>query len=147
MNRTTGPRGLALIKSFEGCKLESYRCPAGIPTIGYGHTGPDVTDGMSIPQRMADQLLAQDLRRFEKAINELVLVPLTQCEFDALVAFVYNVGIGAFTTSTMRALLNKHDLGGAALEFQRWNKAGGKPLPGLTRRRAAERALFETDDD
>lgn len=139
-------RGLDLLKHFEGCELAAYKCPAGVWTIGYGHTGPEVGPGHRITKADAEDLLRADLAKFEGAVSRLVQVPLTQYEFDALVCFVYNVGVGAFEKSTMLALLNKSDYPGAAIQFLRWNKANGNALPGLTRRRAAERELFELDE-
>ena len=139
-------KGLELIKQHEGCRLTVYRCPAGKPTVGYGHTGPDVDRwgiGTKISQQAADSLLASDVARFEQAVGRLVLVPVNQYQFDALVSFAFNLGAGALGMSTLLKRLNAGDYKGAAAEFGRWNKAGGKILPGLTRRRAAERALFE----
>lgn len=134
--------GIKLVKSFEGLKLVAYKCPAGIWTIGYGHTGPDVTPGQVITQAQADALLARDLERFEAGVARLVKVPMTQNQLDALVCFSYNLGLGALQGSTLLRLLNAGDYAGAAAQFPRWDKAGGKVLPGLTRRRAAEQALF-----
>lgn len=141
MARKIGCAGLALIKQFEGCQLTAYRCPAGIWTIGYGSTGPHVQPGMRISQARAEQLLQEDLSRFE-AIVDRAAPSATQGQFDAMVAFSFNVGISAFSAST---LLRKHkagDFAGARAEFARWNKASGKVLNGLTRRRAAEAALY-----
>ncbi|WP_019099941.1 lysozyme [Chromobacterium haemolyticum] len=138
----TSDAGIALVKSFEGLKLIAYKCPAGVWTIGYGHTGPDVTPGQVITQAQADALLARDLERFEAGVARLVKVPMTQNQFDALVCFSYNLGLGALQGSTLLRLLNAGDYAGAAAQFPRWNKAGGKELPGLTRRRSAEHALF-----
>ena len=134
--------GLDLIKQFEGLYLKAYRCPAGVPTIGYGHTA-GVAMGQTITQQQADDYLRRDVRQFERAVARLVTVPLTQGQFDALVSFSFNLGEGALAQSTLLRLLNAGDYAGAGLEFERWNKAGGRVLPGLVRRRAAERALFE----
>lgn len=134
--------GLDLIKQFEGLYLKAYRCPAGVPTIGYGHTA-GVAMGQTITQQQADDYLRRDVRQFERAVSRLVTVPLTQGQFDALVSFAFNLGDGALAQSTMLRLLNAGDYTGAAAQFDRWNKAGGRVLPGLVRRRAAERALFE----
>ena len=139
--RKMGAAGLKIVKQFEGCKLSAYRCPAGIWTIGYGSTGPHVKPGMVITRQRADALLQDDLARFEAAVDNAA-PRASQNQFDAMVAFAFNVGITAFTKST---LLRKHkagDFAGARAEFARWNKAGGKVLPGLTRRRAAEAALY-----
>lgn len=139
---TPSPRALDLIKQFEGLKLSAYICPAGVPTIGYGTT-KGVQMGDTITAAEAERLLAEDVAVFAKGVREAVKVPLEQHEFDALVSFAYNVGLGAFRASTLLRLLNAGDKAGAARQFDRWNKAGGKPLAGLTRRRAAERKLFE----
>ncbi|MBB5519309.1 lysozyme [Amphiplicatus metriothermophilus] len=142
----TSPNGVALIKRFEGLELEAYQDIAGIWTIGYGHTGPDVKPGMKITEAEAEALLKRDLKPREEAVERLVKVPLNQNEFDALVSFVYNVGIEAFRKSTALRRLNKGDRIGAAEALTWWNKAtvGGvlREVAGLTRRRAAERALF-----
>lgn len=134
--------GLDLIKQFEGLYLNAYRCPAGVPTIGYGHTA-GVAMGQTITQQQADDYLRRDVRQLERAVARLVTVPLTQGQFDALVSFAFNLGEGALAQSTLLRLLNAGDYAGAAAQFDRWNKAGGRVLPGLVRRRAAERALFE----
>ena len=134
--------GLDLIKQFEGLYLNAYRCPAGVPTIGYGHAA-GVAMGQTITQQQADDYLRRDVRQFERAVSRLVRVPLTQGQFDALVSFAFNLGEGALAQSTLLRLLNAGDYAGAAAQFDRWNKAGGCVLPGLVRRRAAERAMFE----
>lgn len=134
--------GLDLIKGFEGLRLNAYQDSAGVWTIGYGHTGPDVRPGMSITQAQAEQLLRQDVARFEQAVRDNVRVPLTQNQFDALVSFTYNVGEGALQDSTLLRKLNAGDYAGAQTEFGRWVYAGGERLEGLERRRAAEAALF-----
>lgn len=136
-----------LIKRFESLRLEVYCCPSGIPTIGYGHTA-GVTLGMSpITAELAEEWLREDLARFEKAVTDAVRVPLQQHEFDALVAFVFNVGVSAFRTSTLVRHLNDGDRAGAAAEFPKWNKGtvNGKlvVMPGLIARRLRERQLFE----
>ena len=137
----TSQSGIELIKSFEGCRLEAYKCPAGIWTIGYGHTA-GVEKGQKITQEQAETFLKQDLKRFENVINEVVRVAITQNQFDALVSFTYNVGIGALKTSTLLRLLNSADYIGAAEQFDRWVFAGQIKLAGLVRRRKAERELF-----
>lgn len=139
--RKTSAAGIALIVRFEGERLAAYLCPAGVWTIGVGHTGPDVRPGLRIARDRSRALLMQDLARFEQAVARLAPVA-TQAQFDALVAFAFNVGSDALAGST---LLRKHkavDYAGAAAEFARWNKAGGKALPGLTARRAAEARLY-----
>jgi len=134
--------GLDLIRGSEGLSLKAYVCPAGILTIGYGHTGKDVTPHLVITQDQANQLLRQDVARFETSVNELVTVPMTQGMFDALVSFAYNLGAGALQSSTLLKKLNAGDKAGAADEFLRWNKANGQVLKGLTVRRESERVLF-----
>ncbi|HXI87613.1 MAG TPA: lysozyme [Parvularculaceae bacterium] len=138
--------GVDLIKRFEGKELAAYQDIAGIWTIGYGHTGPDVKPGMKISDAEADDLLRKDLKPREDAVGRLVKTPLNQNEFDALVSFIYNVGENAFKNSTARARLNKGDRTGAAEAIGWWNKATVdgvlRPVAGLTRRRAAESALF-----
>ena len=134
-------KGLELIKHFEGCKLKAYRCSAGVLTIGYGHTGEDVKEGMTIDQAKADALLYDDVIRFERGVNQL-LFNIKQCQFDALVSFAFNLGLGNLKSSTLLKKILANDYDAAADQFLRWNKAGGKVLAGLTKRREAERALF-----
>ncbi len=151
----TGERGLALIKEFEGCKLSAYQCPAGKWTIGYGSTfygdGTPVGKGRTLPTELAAlELLKVTLVQFEKDVNSLVKVPITQNQFDALISFAYNLGSDidkddiaeGLGDSTLLKKLNNRDYFGAAAEFHKWDKAGGKPLAGLTRRRKAESELF-----
>jgi lysozyme len=130
------------IKRFEGVSLKAYVCPAGVWTIGYGSTGPHVKQGMVITPAQADALLAADLRRFEDGVIKLVKVPLEQGQFDALVSFAFNVGLTALAGSTLLRKLNSGDYVGAQMQFGRWNKAGGKVLDGLSKRRAAEVELW-----
>lgn len=143
---TVSQAGLDLIKSHEGCKLTSYKCPAGIWTIGYGNTyyedGSKVTSGQTITQNRAEQLLAMTVQSFATRVRALVTVDLTQNQLDALVSFSYNIGIGAFQSSTLLRKLNSGDYSGAANEFKRWNKGGGKVLQGLVTRRQHETNLF-----
>lgn len=146
----TSKAGIQLIQSHEGLRLKPYLCPAGIPTIGYGSTFyPDgsavkMTDA-AITKERATELLAYALQKFENAVNDLVTQPLTQNQFDALVSFVYNVGPGAFTKSTLRRKVNANPNDPSmAAEFARWNKGGGKVLPGLVKRRAEEAKLYFT---
>lgn len=137
--------GIELIKSFEGCVLTGYPDVGGVPTVGYGSTGPDVYIGMKITQAEAERRLAKELERFENGVSNLVKVAINQNEFDALVSFSFNVGLGAFQRSTLLRLLNDgtaRDI--VSSEFLRWNKVDGKPVEGLTRRRKAEQALFLT---
>lgn len=124
----------------EGMVLRTYRCQAGVLTIGVGHTGPDVMEDMVISEHTAKSLFTSDVARFEACVNKAGERP--QCEFDALVSFAFNVGTGNFLSSTMFKLLLKGESSLAAEEFPRWNKAKGKVLPVLTRRRAREKRLF-----
>ncbi|MBD2465104.1 lysozyme [Oscillatoria sp. FACHB-1407] len=133
--------GLDLIKQFEGLKLEAYICPAGVPTIGYGTTA-GVKMGDRITAEQAEVLLRKDVEKFERAVVNAVKVPLTENQFSALVSFTYNLGAGALQKSTLLKLLNQGNYEAAAQEFPKWNKAAGKVLTGLTRRRQAEQALF-----
>jgi len=135
-------RGIDLIKSFEGCRLEAYKCPAGIWTIGYGATGPSIKEGMKWTQEQAEAALLKHVAEFESAVNSMVTVPITQAQFDALVSFVYNIGPNAFRKSTLLDLLNDGDYSGAAQQFARWISKGTPAEPGLRRRREAERQLF-----
>ena len=142
----TSEKGIALIKQFEGCKLTAYQDSVGVWTIGYGWTQPvdgkPIRAGMTIKQETAERLLKTGLVIYESDVSRLVKVGLTQGQFDALVSFTYNLGARSLSTSTLLRKLNAGDYAGAADEFLRWNKAGGKVLNGLTRRREAERALF-----
>lgn len=139
--------GLDLIKKWEGFRSTPYKDAVGVPTIGYGSTfypnGKKVrlTDP-SISQDKATEMLRETVKTFEDAINVAVTVPLRQNQFDALCSLAYNIGAKAFKESTLVKLLNKGDEYGAATQFVRWNKAGGKELRGLTLRRRDERDLF-----
>ena len=137
----TSNNGINLIKQFEGCALTAYKCPAGVWTIGYGHT-KNVKQGMKITNEHATNLLKDDLKTYEGYVNKYVKVKLNQNQFDALVSFTFNCGGGALKSSTLLKKLNKGDYTSAANELLRWNKASGKILAGLTRRRKAEKALF-----
>lgn len=139
-------RGIETIKRHEGLRLDSYQDAAGVWTIGYGHT-ETARPGQRITVETAERLLMQDIEQFESAVNRLVQVPLTQSQFDALVSFTFNVGIGALERSTLRWLLNNADYAGAADQLLRWNRAGGRVLAGLVARRDAERDLFLRQDD
>ena len=141
-----GLKGLALIKSFEGCKLDSYQDSVGVWTCGYGTTGPDIVEGITFTQAQAERRLMDSLDSVEQCVERHVTATLTQNQFDALCAFVYNVGCVAFSGSTMLKKVEAGDFVQAAQEFQRWNRAGGNVLAGLTRRRTAEARLFVTPD-
>lgn len=135
-----GQAGIDLIKQYEGCRLTAYKCPAGVWTIGYGHTGSDVKDGLTITPVKAEQLLKSDLTKFEKHVQNFdSKYHWNQNEFDALVSFAFNVGsINQLTANKTRT---KAQIAQAMLLY---NKAAGKVLPGLTKRRQAERQLFLT---
>lgn len=137
-----GARGLALIESFEKLALAAYQDQGGIWTIGYGHVGPDAFDGATCSVDRAVGWLTQDTQKAALAVLRSVDVPLTQNQFDAVVAFTFNVGVGAEAHSTLCRLLNTKDFAAAADEFPRWNHVAGVVSDGLTRRRAAERELF-----
>ena len=134
--------GLKLTSLFEGCRLLAYKCPAGIWTIGYGHTH-GVHEGQTCTQEQADAWLVEDIESTERMVNHLVKVPMTQGQYDALVDFAFNLGASALSGSTLLALLNAGNYEGAAEQFERWHHVGGKDCAGLFRRRAAERAEFE----
>ena len=143
----TSQTGINLIKFFEGFRTKAYQDSVGIWTIGYGHT-KGVKEGMIITETKAEELLKKDLEYFEDHVTTLVKIPITQNQFDALVSFTFNVGEGNLKKSTLLKKLNNvivpvHKvLEVVADEFLRWNKAGGKVLSGLTKRRKAERLLF-----
>lgn len=141
---TPSASALSLVKSFEGFSSTAYKCPAGIWTIGYGTT-KNVKEGDTVDAEEAEALLSIDLMEAADAICDYVDVPLSQNQFDALCSFVYNCGRNAFKTSTLLRLLNAGNYVGAAQQFGRWTKGGGKELPGLVRRRKAERELFEKE--
>ncbi|MDX2215515.1 MAG: glycoside hydrolase family protein [Oculatellaceae cyanobacterium bins.114] len=139
--RQINTAGLELIKSFEGLRLTAYKCPAGVPTIGYGTT-EGVKMGTSITREKAEELLKRDLEKFERTVERLVEAPLTDNQFSALVSLTYNIGVAALQRSTLLSVLNQKSYRVAADQFLVWNKVDGKVLAGLQRRRAAERDLF-----
>ena len=141
----TSQEGIALIKKFEGCELEAYQCSANVWTIGYGHTA-GVSEGDVCTQEDADRMLAEDLEEFEGYVREAVDVPLEQNEFDALVAWTYNLGPGNLRSSTMLKKLNDSKFEEVPSEIRRWNKSGGEVLDGLVRRREAEALLFKGEE-
>ena len=141
----TSQEGQALIKKFEGCELEAYQCSANVWTIGYGHTA-GVNQGDVCTQEDADRMLAEDLEEFEGYVKEAVDVPLEQNEFDALVAWTYNLGPGSLRSSTMLKKLNDSKFEEVPSEMRRWNKSGGEVLDGLVRRREAEALLFKGEE-
>ncbi len=136
--------GLKLIKEFEGCKLKAYRDIVGVITIGWGATHDDgpIKPGTVWTQAQADDRLNKDLLRFQNGVYDLLDVSLSDDQYSALVCFSYNLGLTALKYSHLLAKINDEDFEGAAEEFLKWCKAGGKVVPGLLRRRQAERALF-----
>jgi len=140
-------KGINLIKRFEGLILKPYLCPAKIPTIGYGNTfyedGTKVTmNDKPITAEMAEKLLKITVNNFALKVQEIIKVTLLQHQFDAIVSFAYNVGIGNLKKSTLLKKINNSEFKEAIFEFGKWNKAGGKVLKGLTTRREAERQMF-----
>lgn len=142
----TNASGLTLIKKWEGLRLDAYTCPAGVWTIGYGHTSaagpPAVSKGMRITEAEAESVLVRDLGRYEAAVSKAITRQATANQFSAMVSLCFNIGPGAFAGSTLVKRFNAGDEPGAADAFLMWRKAGGKVLPGLEARRAAERKLF-----
>ncbi|QCO00446.1 lysozyme (plasmid) [Azospirillum argentinense] len=145
--REIHPDALALVRHFEGLYLSAYLCPAGVPTIGYGHTA-GVRMGQTITSLQAEVFLRADMADAAQDVDRLVKAPLTDRQRGALASFVFNLGARTLRDSTLRSMLNKGDFKGAAGQFGRWVFAtvnGEKvQLPGLVKRRAAEKALFET---
>ncbi len=136
--------GLALTKKFEGLELKAYQDSVGVWTIGYGHTGTDVKPGLTITEDQASVLLAADVAWAVTCVNKSVTSAISQNQFDALVDFTFNLGCNSLGGSTLLKMVNSGDFAGAAGQFLRWNKAGGKVLAGLTKRRQAEADLFNT---
>ena len=134
MTNHISAQGIDLVKKFEGLRLEAYQCSAGVWTIGYGTTA-NIRQGMKITRTQAEEYLVRDLLAFEQSINARVKVPLTQNQFDALICFVYNVGVGAFGKSSLLKLLNAGNYEAVPSQLMRWTKAGGKELIGLVKRR------------
>jgi lysozyme len=137
----TSAEGIALIKKFEGLELDSYQCSANVWTLGYGHT-QGVAEGDSCSEKEAEIILVNDLKEFETYVNALVDVELDQNQFDALVAWTFNLGPTNLRTSTLLKKLNAGDYNDVPSEIKRWNRAGGQVLDGLIRRREAEALLF-----
>ena len=140
--------GLNLIEHYEGLRLFAYQDSIGLWTIGYGTTvypnGKRVAKGDACTVEQADSYIRHDVDKFEKGVNDLVHVPLNQNQFDALVSFAYNLGLGNLGSSTLLKLVNKSQFDAAVNEFQKWCRAGGKVVAGLTVRRKAESNLFKT---
>ena len=141
--KTINQAGIDLIKEFEGLSLKAYKCLAGKWTIGYGHT-LIAKEGMSITKEQAEDLLRTDLSYFEKSVERLVTVPLTDNEFSALVCFVFNIGVANFERSTLLKLLNRGWYEQVPAQLMRWNKVNGESVGGLSRRRSAEAKLWNT---
>ncbi len=134
--------GLALLMRFEGFSATPYRCPAGVWTIGYGHTRGVNAASAPITRQQAMALLKEDASFSEQAVQRYAQAPLTANQFSALACLTFNIGAGAFARSTLLKRVNEQNFTAAAEEFPRWNTANGQKLPGLIQRRAAERALF-----
>ena len=131
-----------LIKSFEGCKLEAYQDIKGIWTVGFGTTGPGIVEGLTITQNTANAMLTGHVKEIGLSVTDFIGNGIPQDCFDAVCCLVYNIGTGAFKSSTMLKLIKDHDLKGASGEFIKWDHCGGKEIDGLKRRREAELALF-----
>ena len=141
----TSPKGIALIKEFEGLRLKAYLCPGGVWTIGYGHTA-GVKPGMVISEAQAEEYLKADLISFERYLNGLGLA-LNQNQFDALISFIYNVGTGNFSNSTLLRKVRANPQENSIMdEFLRWVYSKGRVLPGLQRRRLDEMKLYFSND-
>ena len=138
--------GLATVKEFEGLRLKAYKCPAAVWTIGYGHTSaagaPIVNPDLVITKDEAEEVLARDMEQYEEGVRKYVKVDLTQGQFDALVDFAYNAGVGALQKSTLLKKVNAEKFDEVPAEFMKWTRGGGKELPGLVRRRRAEVKLW-----
>lgn len=146
MNITDLTPAMDMIKTFEGCSLKAYKCPAGVWTISYGHTA-GVREGDVITQEQAELMLQEDVQQYAQELQRLLKdegVEANINQFNALLDFVYNLGVSALKKSTLLKKLKAGDYAGACEEFGKWNKAGGKELAGLTRRRAAEQRLFQS---
>lgn len=138
---TTSDKGFKLIKEFEGCKLYAYRCPAGVLTIGYGHT-KGVKAGMAITQDLANKYLQEDVKFAENALNKMN-IKFSQNEFDALVSWIFNLGEGNFNTSTLKKkIIAKAPACEITDQIIKWIKAGGKVQTGLQKRRIAEANMY-----
>ncbi len=142
-------QGYDLIREFEGLRTHAYRDAVGVWTIGYGHTSaagaPEVKCGMVITRNEANEILRTDVETFAEGVRNHVKVNLSSAQFSALVSFAYNVGLGSFARSSVLKAVNAHDFDAIPRRLALWNKAGGRTLPGLIRRRAAEAALFASE--
>lgn len=133
---------LDLIRRWEGCKLAAYQCSAGVWTIGWGSTGPGIAKGVKWTQEQADKRLHDDVRRFAEGVFGAVTYEATPAQLGAMISLAYNIGIGAFRSSTLLRKFNAGDVSGAGCQLERWNKAGGKVIQGLTNRRRDELAVY-----
>ena len=136
-------KGIELIKHFEGCELHAYKDSVGVVTIGYGHTGSDVAEGQTVTEEEAEEILRKDLTKFEDYVKNYVECELNQEQFDALVAWTFNLGPGNLKSSTLLKRLNENDYDDVPNQIRRWNRAGGEVVSGLVRRRNSEAHLFE----
>lgn len=136
--------GLDMTKSFEGFREQAYQDCAGVWTVGYGHTGPDVHPGRSVTQFEAEALLRADMAEAVTCVNRALEISLSQSQFDALVDFCFNAGRGSFRSSSLLRYVNAGDFASAAVQFGLWVHAGGNVVPGLVRRRKAEADLFRS---
>lgn len=142
-NRKVNEAGLYIIKKWEGLKTKAYLCPAGVWTIGWGHTGHDVKEGDVISKDYAEELLQKDMGKFCYLVEKICKdIPLTDNQFSALVSFTFNLGPKNLEKSTLLRYLKVKNYKAAAGEFGKWVKAGGQTLPGLISRREEERLLF-----
>lgn len=139
-------RGLALTKSFEGLRLEAYQDCAGVWTVGYGHTGAAIVEGMTVNDAEAEALLVADLEDAVACVNRKVTVAISQSQFDAMVDFCFNAGRGNFQQSTLLRKVNARDFAGAVVQFGLWVHAGGEVVAGLVRRRRAEAEMFSGEE-
>lgn len=136
-------QAMALIKRFEGCRLDAYLCPAGVWTIGWGSTGPGIRNGTCWTQAQADERLARDVDKFMSGVRSRIKRPVTESELGAMTSLAYNIGLDAFGKSTLLRLFNEGKKELAAKQFDVWRRAGGRVLQGLVDRRAVERSVFE----
>ena len=142
----TSQQGIDLIKRFEGFSASVYRCPAGYPTIGYGHLVKEYElFDRPISKSLAEKLLRHDVRFAERAVSRLIRVPLSQGQFDSLVSFTFNLGSGALQRSTLRRVINRGHHHEVPRQLNRWVWAGGRKLKGLIRRREAEVLLYQSE--
>jgi lysozyme len=140
--RHINDEGLALIKAFESFSAVPYRCPAGVLTIGYGHTGPNVAEGRSVTIQQAEELLVHDLQNSERAVLRLISRTLSDNQFAALVSFAFNAGSGSLQRSTLRMECNRYDDKAVPAQLLKWVYVGTRVMTGLKRRRRAEAELY-----